>query len=73
MTQVEVVGVKIKINNRFYTIPVEEDDIYEEEGADQISIYLNWKEQMCRLLQAFEGLTLLEDQSETPPEYNNEE
>tara|TARA_Y100000114_G_scaffold132464_1_gene131245 strand:- start:2486 stop:2707 length:222 start_codon:yes stop_codon:yes gene_type:complete len=73
MSQVEVVGVKIRIHNSVYTLPVEADDIYEEEGADQISIYLNWKEQMCRLLQAFEGLTLLEDQSETPPEYNNEE
>jgi hypothetical protein len=71
MSQVEVVGVKIKINNRFYTLPVEADDIYED--YEHISININWKEQICRILQAFEGLALLEDQSETPPEYNNEE
>lgn len=64
----EVVGVKIKFNNHVYTLPVEEDDIYEEEGADHMSINIDWKEQLCRLLNA-----LHEEQNETPPEYNNEE
>lgn len=69
MVEVEVVGVKIKFHNRVYTLPVEGDDIYQDEDMlEQTAIYINWKEQLCRLLE-----TLHEEQNETPPEYNNEE